>query len=97
MFGLSPTHYANNKLPYAHPRADHAHRLRRSPPRGFKNFDQKKLAAHWLAKQDWFSDQLARTCQIEADLKIIRVPVSEASEALMRIIEVCQKHCELYL
>jgi hypothetical protein len=64
---------------------------------GSKNFDQKKLAAHWLAKQDWFSDQLARTCQIEADLKIIRVPVSEASEALMRIIEVCQKHCELYL
>ena len=31
--------------------------------------DRKKLAAHWLAKQDWFSDQLVRTCQIEADLK----------------------------
>jgi hypothetical protein len=36
---------------------------------GSKISDRKKLAAHWLAKQDWFSDQLVRTCQIEADLK----------------------------
>jgi hypothetical protein len=65
-----------------------------------KLFDRKKLAAHWLAKHDWFDDELVRTCQIEADLKVshISVPtsVSEASVTLMSIVEVCQDYYELY-
>jgi hypothetical protein len=67
---------------------------------GSKISNRKKLAAHWLAKQDWFGDELARTCQIEADLKVIHIPVptrvSEASVTLISIVEVCQDYYELY-
>jgi hypothetical protein len=67
---------------------------------GSKISDREKLADHWLTKVDWFSNRLARTCQIEADLEAIHVPVprplSEASQTLMRIVEICQKHYELY-
>jgi hypothetical protein len=49
---------------------------------------------------EWFSDQLARACQIEADLEAMNIPIptplSDASQTLMRIVEVCQKHYELY-
>jgi hypothetical protein len=61
---------------------------------------REKLAAHWLTKVDWFSNQLARACQIEADLQDMHIPIpsplSEASQTLMRIVELCQKHYELY-
>jgi hypothetical protein len=61
--------------------------------------DREKLAAHWLCKTEWFSDRLARACQIEADLEVMNIPVpaplSQASETLMTIVEVCQKHYEL--
>jgi hypothetical protein len=67
---------------------------------GSKISDREKLSAHWLGKTEWFSDRLARACQIEADLEVMHIPVpaplSEASQALMTIVEVCQKHCELY-
>jgi hypothetical protein len=67
---------------------------------GSKLTDRKKLAAHWLAKQDWFGDELVRTCQIEADLNVINIPVptrvSEATVTLMSIVEVCQDYYELY-
>ena len=67
---------------------------------GSRISDRDKLAAYWLAKVDWFSDRLARTSQIETDLESIHVPVptplSEASHTLMRIVELCEKHCELY-
>jgi hypothetical protein len=47
-----------------------------------------------------FSNQLARACQIEADLQDMHIPIpsplSEASQTLMRIVELCQKHYELY-
>jgi hypothetical protein len=63
--------------------------------------DQEKLAAHWSGKTDWFSDQLARACQTEADLAAMNIPVptplAEASRALIQIVEVCQKHYELYI
>jgi hypothetical protein len=64
-------------------------------------YDREKLEAHWLGKTDWFSDQLVRVCQIEADLKAMDISVptrlAEASQTLMRIVELCQKHYELYL
>ena len=28
--------------------------------------DREKRATHWLGKTEWFSDRLARACQIEA-------------------------------
>jgi uncharacterized protein YhdP len=44
--------------------------------------DREKLAAHWLAKADFFNGRLARTSQVESDLKAINVrvprPLSEA-------------------
>jgi hypothetical protein len=67
---------------------------------GSKITDRQKLAAHWLTKLDWFSNRLARTCQMEADLQSIHVAVptalTEAIQTLTRIVEVCQKHYELY-
>jgi hypothetical protein len=67
---------------------------------GAKLSDREKLEAYWLAKLDWFSNRLARTSQMEADLQSIDVDVptalSEAIQTLMRIVEVCQKHYELY-
>ena len=60
--------------------------------------DREKRAPHWLGKTEWFSDRLARACQIEADLEAMQIPVpaplSQASETLMTIVEVCQKHYE---
>jgi hypothetical protein len=68
---------------------------------GSRIHDREKLAAHWLAKVDWFSDRFARTSQIEADLAFMQVPVppplSEASQTLMRIVETCQKHYDLHI
>jgi hypothetical protein len=32
---------------------------------GSKISDREKLAAYWLTTADWFSNRLARTCQIE--------------------------------
>jgi hypothetical protein len=65
---------------------------------GSKICERKKLEAYWVGKTEWFSDQLARACQIEADLVAMNIPVpaplSEASRTLMRIVEVCQKHYE---
>jgi hypothetical protein len=63
-------------------------------------YDQEKLAAHWVGKTEGFSDRLARACQTEADLDAMDIPVptplSEASQTLIRIVELCQKHYELY-
>jgi hypothetical protein len=60
---------------------------------------REKLAAHWLIKVDWFNNRLARTCQLEADLEDMHIPVptqlSEATKALMRIVEECQGHYEI--
>ena len=67
---------------------------------GSKISNRQKLAAYWLGKVEWFSDQLARTSQIEADLEAMNIPVptllSEASQTLMHIVEVCQGHYELH-
>jgi hypothetical protein len=67
---------------------------------GSKISDREKRATHWFGKTEWFSDRLARACQIEADLEAMHIPfpapLSEASQALMTIVEVCQKHYELY-
>jgi hypothetical protein len=67
---------------------------------GSKLSDREKLAAHWLTKLDWFSNRLARTSQMEADLQSIHVDVptalTEAIQTFMRIVEACQKHHELY-
>jgi hypothetical protein len=62
--------------------------------------DREKLATHWLAKVNWFSDRFARASQIETDLETMQIPVpaplSEASLTLMRIVEACQGHYELH-
>jgi hypothetical protein len=67
---------------------------------GLRIKGREKLADYWLAKVDWFSDRLARTAQIEADLEAMRVPVptplAEASHTLMRIVEDCQGQYELH-
>ena len=59
---------------------------------GAKISDREKRA-NWLGKTEWFSDRLARACQIEADLEVMHIPVpsplSEASQTLMTIVEVC--------
>ena len=67
---------------------------------GSKISDREKLPAYWLTTVDWFSTRLARICQIEADLEAMNIPVptllSEASQTLMHIVEVCQGHYELH-
>ena len=67
---------------------------------GSRISDRQKLAAHWVGKTEWFSDRLARACQIESDLEAMHIPVptalAEASQTLISIVEVCQKHYELY-
>jgi hypothetical protein len=68
--------------------------------KGSKISDREKLVTHWLGKVEWFGDRMAPTCQIEADLETMQIPVpthlSEASQTLMSIVEVCEKHYELY-
>jgi hypothetical protein len=68
--------------------------------KGSKICDRKKLEAYWEGKTEWFSDQLARAWQIEADLEAMNIsvpsPLSEASRTLMRIVEDCQKQYELH-
>jgi hypothetical protein len=68
---------------------------------GSKISDREKLAAYWLGKLEWFGERLEHICQLEVDLETslvsVPTPLSEASQTLTRIVEVCQKHYELYL
>jgi hypothetical protein len=51
--------------------------------------DREKLAAYWLTKVDWFSNQLTRVCQIAADLEEMHIPVplplSQARRTLLHV------------
>jgi hypothetical protein len=62
--------------------------------------DREELAAYWLTKVDWFSNQLTRVCQIAADLEEIYIPVpsplSQARETLLCVVRACEGLYELY-